>query len=357
MPVNLDERILINPSYDGVVMLSPDELLFNDAKPRPDGRKIFHIFEKYFDEDYTDDKNAEYLGHNSEEEFLSKRNELFLKASDTSFYNIQQILGKNGISLEQWVKEKPSLWPPSSTVPSSCQRINDNHLSQMPSSLSKFLNQNSNSNIQSNSAINSHILSSLPKSILVRPVKTVKKKEAASDDKVSSVNNFKVPQDFKKRRCKSLLITKSSSSLCNNQCKTKTSSVESGNKSYFEKLHTKRILSPLATASDTTTTTSSNNTTLTWKVRKADINEHRKRKKERVSLEEEIKRIISQFNFSPEKSDPAHDNDPEETDEGSESLKKYLLKNIKNFRKDSKSQGDAENVSNSDQNSGLMDAK
>lgn len=72
-------------------MLSPDELLFNDAKPRPDGRKIFHIFEKYFDEDYTDEKNAEYLGHNSEEEFLRNRNELFLKASDTSFYNIQQV--------------------------------------------------------------------------------------------------------------------------------------------------------------------------------------------------------------------------------------------------------------------------
>ncbi|KAB7500333.1 hypothetical protein Anas_11681 [Armadillidium nasatum] len=96
IPSGIECNINIEPQYDGVVMLSSDVAFFNDAKPRPDGRKIYHIFE------HSGDEHQGETPDKSTKEFDSRKKELFAKASENSIQNIQQILAKNGISMQEW---------------------------------------------------------------------------------------------------------------------------------------------------------------------------------------------------------------------------------------------------------------
>ncbi|RXG51970.1 hypothetical protein Avbf_03580 [Armadillidium vulgare] len=124
IPSGIECNINIEPQYDGVVMLSSDVAFFNDAKPRPDGRKIYHIFE------HSGDEHQGETPDKSTKEFDSRKKELFAKASENSIQNIQQqiadkaiialifrylfctsiikidnqkiIFTKNGISMQEW---------------------------------------------------------------------------------------------------------------------------------------------------------------------------------------------------------------------------------------------------------------
>ena len=81
-------EVNIDPQYDGVVMLSPDLIYFNDAQPRPDGKKIYHVFEKSREEGFDNIENTILESH---EEIDFKQEELFSKASVDNIYNIQQV--------------------------------------------------------------------------------------------------------------------------------------------------------------------------------------------------------------------------------------------------------------------------
>lgn len=85
-----DTFVSIEPQYDGVVMLSSDVVFFNDAQPRPDGRKIYHIFEHSYEENIDDD-----LSDKMKKDYDMKKNELFSRASEQSLQNIQQVSNKS----------------------------------------------------------------------------------------------------------------------------------------------------------------------------------------------------------------------------------------------------------------------
>lgn len=77
----------IEPLYDGVVMLSPEVVFFNDAQPRPDGRKIYHIFEHIDtpENEMPEDDSIDKIG------FSESKFELFSKASVNNIHHIQNV--------------------------------------------------------------------------------------------------------------------------------------------------------------------------------------------------------------------------------------------------------------------------
>ena len=72
----------IEPQFDGVIMLSAENVLFSDAKPRPDGRKIYHVFEK------TLEARDESI---HSDDFCTRREALFSHAHENTIHNIQQV--------------------------------------------------------------------------------------------------------------------------------------------------------------------------------------------------------------------------------------------------------------------------
>ena len=76
-------EVSIEPQYDGVVMVSPDLVYFNDAQPRPDGKKVYHVFEKNEQEQIVPEPNPK--------EFDLKQEELISKATVQSLYDIQHV--------------------------------------------------------------------------------------------------------------------------------------------------------------------------------------------------------------------------------------------------------------------------
>ncbi|KAB7501335.1 Zinc finger protein, partial [Armadillidium nasatum] len=72
---------VIDHNYDGVIMLSKDIVYFNDAQPRPDGRKIYHIFEQC---------PSSLDGETSEEKPNVEDLELFSKASENNIEHIRE---------------------------------------------------------------------------------------------------------------------------------------------------------------------------------------------------------------------------------------------------------------------------
>lgn len=76
----IENPINIDPEYDGVVMLSPDVIFFNDARARPDGQKIYHIFEHSFEDDLP------------EQEPFDKFYGIISKATQQNIQEIEQVL-------------------------------------------------------------------------------------------------------------------------------------------------------------------------------------------------------------------------------------------------------------------------
>ncbi|XP_076059873.1 uncharacterized protein LOC143036417 isoform X2 [Oratosquilla oratoria] len=87
--------VSIEPQYDGVIMLSAEAVLFSDAKPRPDGRKVYHVFERTLSTS-TRDENLQT------EEFSSTREQLLSQAREDNLQNIQQVLAENGLGNQEW---------------------------------------------------------------------------------------------------------------------------------------------------------------------------------------------------------------------------------------------------------------
>ncbi|KAB7501336.1 hypothetical protein Anas_00436 [Armadillidium nasatum] len=81
---DIQNDVFIDPTYDGVVMLSQDLQLFGDAEVRPDGRKIFHIFERAPENEQVYDDYPVQIPQKEKEA-------LWLKTFESSFKNIQEI--------------------------------------------------------------------------------------------------------------------------------------------------------------------------------------------------------------------------------------------------------------------------
>lgn len=79
-----DNAVTIEPQYDGVIMLSAEAVLFSDAKPRPDGSKVYHVFERTIGETPRDDTIHS-------EDFRSRREQLFSQAHENTLHGIQQV--------------------------------------------------------------------------------------------------------------------------------------------------------------------------------------------------------------------------------------------------------------------------
>lgn len=79
-----DEAVTIEPQYDGVIMLSSESVLFSDAKPRPDGSKVYHVFERTLGEPAQD----EVLQN---EDFQTRQEQLFSQAHENTLQGIQQV--------------------------------------------------------------------------------------------------------------------------------------------------------------------------------------------------------------------------------------------------------------------------
>ncbi|KAL7634001.1 UNVERIFIED_CONTAM: hypothetical protein RMT77_015962 [Armadillidium vulgare] len=92
---DIQNDVYIDPTYDGVVMLSQDLQFFGDAEVRPDGRKIFHIFERAPENEQVYDDYPVQIPQKDKEA-------LWLKTFESSFKNIQEIMLKNGVMLDEW---------------------------------------------------------------------------------------------------------------------------------------------------------------------------------------------------------------------------------------------------------------
>lgn len=79
-----DEDVTIEPQYDGVIMLSSEEVLFSDAKPRPDGSKVYHVFERMLGEPIQDETMQN-------EDFQIRQQQLFSQAHENTLQGIQQV--------------------------------------------------------------------------------------------------------------------------------------------------------------------------------------------------------------------------------------------------------------------------
>lgn len=79
-----DEAVTIEPQYDGVIMLSSESVLFSDAKPRPDGSKVYHVFERALGEP-TQDEGVQ------NEDFQTRQEQLFSQAHENTLQGIQQV--------------------------------------------------------------------------------------------------------------------------------------------------------------------------------------------------------------------------------------------------------------------------
>ncbi|XP_047474862.1 uncharacterized protein LOC134764418 [Penaeus indicus] len=90
-----DGAMSIEPQYDGVIMLSPEAVLFSDAKPRPDGRKVYHVFERT-----PGDGPRDEAAQN--DDFRSRREQLFSQAHENTIHNIQQVLAESGLVNQDW---------------------------------------------------------------------------------------------------------------------------------------------------------------------------------------------------------------------------------------------------------------
>nr|XP_045595027.1 uncharacterized protein LOC123756085 isoform X2 [Procambarus clarkii] len=90
-----DEAVTIEPQYDGVIMLSPEAVLFSDAKPRPDGSKVYHVFERTLGEPARDEATHS-------EDFQSRREQLFSQAHENTLHDIQQVLAESGLVNQEW---------------------------------------------------------------------------------------------------------------------------------------------------------------------------------------------------------------------------------------------------------------
>ncbi|KAK3859334.1 hypothetical protein Pcinc_034551 [Petrolisthes cinctipes] len=93
-----EEAVTIEPQYDGVIMLSPEAVLFSDAKPRPDGSKVYHVFERTLTGDTTtrDDNNTH------SDDFHTRRDQLFSQAHENTLHGIQQVLAESGLVNQEW---------------------------------------------------------------------------------------------------------------------------------------------------------------------------------------------------------------------------------------------------------------
>ncbi|RXG56246.1 Zinc finger X-chromosomal protein [Armadillidium vulgare] len=101
---------VIDHNYDGVIMLSKDIVYFNDAQPRPDGRKIYHIFEQC---------PSSVDGETSEVKPNVEDLELFSKASENNIEHIREVLACNGILYDEWC---PPITPLSENFNGNCQK-------------------------------------------------------------------------------------------------------------------------------------------------------------------------------------------------------------------------------------------
>ncbi|XP_053635687.1 uncharacterized protein [Cherax quadricarinatus] len=90
-----DEAVTIEPQYDGVIMLSPEAVLFSDAKPRPDGSKVYHVFERTLGDPPRDEATQS-------EDFQSRREQLFSQAHENTLHDIQQVLAESGLVNQEW---------------------------------------------------------------------------------------------------------------------------------------------------------------------------------------------------------------------------------------------------------------
>lgn len=79
-----DEAVTIEPQYDGVIMLSSEAVLFSDAKPRPDGSKVYHVFERSLGEPTQDEAMQS-------EDFQTRQEQLFSQAHENTLQGIQQV--------------------------------------------------------------------------------------------------------------------------------------------------------------------------------------------------------------------------------------------------------------------------
>lgn len=79
-----DEAVTIEPQYDGVIMLSSEAVLFSDAKPRPDGSKVYHVFERALGEPAQDEGVQN-------EDFQTRQEQLFSQAHENTLQGIQQV--------------------------------------------------------------------------------------------------------------------------------------------------------------------------------------------------------------------------------------------------------------------------
>lgn len=96
-----DGAMSIEPQYDGVIMLSPEAVLFSDAKPRPDGRKVYHVFERT-----PGDGPRDEAAQN--DDFRSRREQLFSQAHENTIHNIQQVTRKHVMYAFRWNRLKAS---------------------------------------------------------------------------------------------------------------------------------------------------------------------------------------------------------------------------------------------------------
>ncbi|KAG0719114.1 hypothetical protein GWK47_051179 [Chionoecetes opilio] len=90
-----DEAVTIEPQYDGVIMLSSEAVLFSDAKPRPDGSKVYHVFERAFGEPAQDEAMPT-------EDFQTRQEQLFSQAHENTLQGIQQVLAESGFVNQAW---------------------------------------------------------------------------------------------------------------------------------------------------------------------------------------------------------------------------------------------------------------
>ncbi|KAK4311373.1 hypothetical protein Pmani_017122 [Petrolisthes manimaculis] len=110
-----EEAVTIEPQYDGVIMLSPEAVLFSDARPRPDGSKVYHVFERTLTAETTTpttprDDNNTTTTHSDDnttttthsDDFHSRRDQLFSQAHENTLHGIQQVLAESGLVNQEW---------------------------------------------------------------------------------------------------------------------------------------------------------------------------------------------------------------------------------------------------------------
>ncbi|KAK8398958.1 hypothetical protein O3P69_004218 [Scylla paramamosain] len=90
-----EEAVTIEPQYDGVIMLSSEAVLFSDAKPRPDGSKVYHVFERTLGEPTQDESTPS-------EDFQARQEQLFSQAHENTLQGIQQVLAESGFVNQAW---------------------------------------------------------------------------------------------------------------------------------------------------------------------------------------------------------------------------------------------------------------